>query len=146
MQNSAVASSLRFLRAVLIFKISATILLWAAPLLLFPVTLFEALMGQVPEPISYARLLGVAYLALIVNYAGGYLQAKRGVIPWVTIWTGLVSNGGGLLMLIYLSTTGGQQVSSLTLVSMIALSFIVAGLAICTAKLRPVPGTTLMQG
>ncbi len=136
MQNAPVTPTLKLLRGVLLFKIGVTVLLWAGPLLLFPVSLFEALMGQAPDPISYARLLGVAYLALVVNYAGGFVQATRGSIPWVTIWTGLVSNGGGLLMLIYLNLSGAQQASSLTLVSMSALAMIVAGLAVCTVRLR----------
>lgn len=128
--------TLKLLRGVLIFKIAVTVFLWAGPLLLFPVSLFETLMGEAPAPISYARLLGVAYLALIVNYAGGFIQATRGVVPWVTIWTGLVSNGGGLLMLTYLNLSGSQQASTLTAISMTALALIVAGLVFCTFRLR----------
>lgn len=136
MQNASLTPTLKLLRGVLVFKIGVTVLLWAGPLLLFPISLFETLMGEAPSPISYARLLGVAYLALIVNYAGGFIQARRGLIPWVTIWTGLVSNGGGLLMLTYLSLADAQQTSPLSLVSVTALAMIVAGLIVCTIRLR----------
>ena len=102
MLDTTNSPNFRLLRGVLVFKIFATLTLWSGPLLLFPVSTFEALMGQAPEPISYARLLGVAYLALIVNYAGGYMLARQHIAPWITIFTGLVSNGGGLLMLLYL--------------------------------------------
>lgn len=141
MQTPPVSQTLRFLRGVLVFKITATVLLWAGPLLFFPVSLFETLMGQAPEPISYARLLGVAYLALIVNYAGGFILAGRGSVPWVTIWTGLVSNAGGLLTLIYLNLSGAQQASALTWTSMTALTLIVAGLVISTIRLSSAPPT-----
>jgi len=142
MQNASPTPTLKLLRGVLVFKIGVTVVLWAGPLLLFPVSLFETLMGEAPAPISYARLLGVAYLALIVNYAGGFVQATWGSIPWVTIWTGLVSNGGGLLMLAYLNLSGAQQTSPLTLVSMTALAMIVVGLTVCTARLRSSAGAT----
>ena len=123
------------LRGVLVFKIIVTLTLWAGPLLLFPVSAFESLMGQAPEPISYARLLGVAYLALVVNYVGGYMLAKRHVAPWITITTGLVSNGGGLAILLYLSAASAQPTSALTLTSMGALAIITAGLVTSTVQL-----------
>lgn len=125
----------RLLRSVLVFKIFVTATLWASPLLLFPVSAFETLMGQAPEPISYARLLGVAYLALIVNYVGGYMLARRHIAPWITLFTGIVSNGGGLLMLLYLSAVSAQPTSTLTLVSMGALLLITTGLAVSTFRL-----------
>lgn len=129
-------SALRFLKKVLVLKISVTALLWAGPLLLFPESAFEALMGQVPDPINYARLLGLAYLALMTNYICGFIDASKSVVPWTTIYTGLVSNGGGVLLLVYLSVTGSGSPSPLTLVSIGLVSVITLGLTISWVRLR----------
>ncbi|PCJ71182.1 MAG: hypothetical protein COA62_00730 [Rhodobiaceae bacterium] len=129
-------SALRFLQKVLVLKISVTALLWAGPLLLLPESAFEALMGQVPDPINYARLLGLAYLALMTNYICGFIDASKGVVPWTTIYTGLVSNGGGALLLVYLSVTGSGSPSPLTLVSIGLVGVITLGLTISWARLR----------
>ena len=136
MPDTPHAPTFRLLRGVLAFKILVTLTLWAGPLLLFPVSAFETLMGQAPEPINYARLLGVAYLALVVNYVGGYMLAKRRIAPWITIFTGLVSNGGGLAMLLYLSSASVHPTSTLTFISMGALTIITTGLAASAVHLR----------
>ena len=60
-----------YTKKVLYGKIGATIVLWFIPLLFSPPVLYEFLGIPPPKPDQFARLLGIAYAALIVAYYGG---------------------------------------------------------------------------
>jgi len=89
------------LSLVLIFKITATVLVWCVPLLLLPSSmLIEFGLPSQPNEVMFVRMLGWAYLALCIGYAFGLkasLQGKRALGP---IWVGIVSNGGACALLL----------------------------------------------
>jgi hypothetical protein len=103
------------LSRIFLFKISATLLFWSVPLILFPLTLLEQ--AGLPSQSSYmfVRLLGWAYLSLCV--APG------------PIWVGIVSNGGAC---VYLATYGfsGAWVDWGGLIQFIAWASVLATAAI----------------
>lgn len=90
---------MRALRVVLAVKLALTVGLWAGPLLLAPVGLFEALGFPEPRPVLFVRLLGVAYAALAVGYARGLAEARCGRVPATVVWVGVASNGGAAAVL-----------------------------------------------
>ncbi|HVF74575.1 MAG TPA: hypothetical protein VM938_05960, partial [Acidimicrobiales bacterium] len=59
-------------------KMAVTLVAWACPLLVCPPPLFEAVGLPVPSLPVFARLLGAAYLALLVVYALGWADARAG--------------------------------------------------------------------
>lgn len=87
------------LQTVLIFKIALTVAFWCVPLLFFPRWLLEQIGFPVPEPMIFLRLLGWAYVALVVGYGFGLAEVRRGRLPLAVIWVGVVSNGGAALLL-----------------------------------------------
>jgi hypothetical protein len=94
------------LSKVYIFKIFATVFVWCIPLLFFPKELLESLGFPKQDTYMFVSMLGWAYLALCVSYSFGLklaLQNKRAMAP---IWTGIVSNGGACLCLIYYGLSG----------------------------------------
>ncbi len=91
---------------VLIVKILFTILAWALPMLLAPSALFALLGMPVPDPLLFLRMLGIAFLALLVVYIDGFRKARRGEFPFVTVLAGIVSNGGISALLLYSGVTG----------------------------------------
>jgi hypothetical protein len=100
------ADRLKPLARVLIFKIAFTALFWCAPLLTFPSQWFLAVGFPEPEPTVFVRLLGAAYLALLVGYAFGLAQARRGSKPAGVVWMGTVSNGLGSAILFWRGLAG----------------------------------------
>lgn len=86
------------LSKVLVFKIAFTITAACIPLLLFPENLLQWLGYAVPQPQIFLRLLGMAYLALVVGYGFGLRDSMRGIHPSSVIWVGIVSNGGAALL------------------------------------------------
>lgn len=122
------SSGLRRLRAVLAAKIALTLAAWALPLLLLPASALAALTGLAPEPPLTARLLGLAYLALVVAYAGGLRAAGEGRVPWAVIGVGVLSNGGAAILLAASPAIAG---SPLLLASAAASALIAAALAAC---------------
>ena len=126
------SSGLRRLRAVLAAKIALTLAAWALPLLLLPASALAALIGLAPEPPLTARLLGLAYLALVVAYAGGLRAAGEGRVPWAVIGVGVLSNGGAAVLL----TASPAAGSPLLLASAAASALIAAALAACAWDLR----------
>lgn len=90
---------MRALAIVLLLKVILTLVCWAGPLLLIPGSTLSGLGFPQPEPMLFVRLLGVAYLALLLGYLSGMLRAWRGDYPAGIVWMGIVSNGGacGLL-------------------------------------------------
>jgi len=97
---------MRGLRGLLIRKITITGLFWCVPLLVFPSTWFVALGMPAPEPLMFARLLGAAYLALLVGYYMGLKGLVAGESPMPVMNMGIVSNGLACLLLAYFGATG----------------------------------------
>ena len=97
---------MKLIFAVLIAKIVLTLFCWCLPLLLFPPAWFLRLGVPLPEPVIFARLLGAAYLALIVGYSFGLGEIKRGIFPNQAVWMGIVSNGLGCGLLAFSGMMG----------------------------------------
>ena len=90
------------LTVTLIIKILFTLILWSGPLLLLSSENFIQLGFPVMMPDIYLKLLGWAYLTLVVAYCIGLRDAIKGIVPLSTIWIGIISNGGAsFLLLIY---------------------------------------------
>ncbi len=94
------------LRALLILKIALTALFWCIPLLTFPSTWFAALGLPAPAPLIFARLLGGAYLALLVGYYQGLKEIEAGHSPVPVLRLGIASNGLAAPLLFYFGATG----------------------------------------
>jgi len=88
-------------------KIVITILFWCAPLLLATDGVLCWLRIPFPrEMLVFLRLLGWAYVALIVGYVFGLRATQRGKYPKGTVWMGIVSNGGAFVMLLIAAIQG----------------------------------------
>ena len=81
-------------------KIVGTFFPVAAPLLVFPKSKIDELSGFSPSDVSLYRLYGMAVLALLVGYAGGYFQVVEGIFPGGVLAMGFVSNAGAFLIMI----------------------------------------------
>ena len=90
---------MKALARTLIAKIVMTALLWSIPLLLFPQSWFPALGIPTITPSVFQRLLGAAWLALVVGYSFGLAQVRKGEMPTGVVWMGIVSNGLGAVIL-----------------------------------------------
>ena len=116
-------------------KIIGTFFPVAAPLLLLPKSKIDALSGFEPSDVSLYRLYGMAVLALLVGYAGGYFQVLDGVFPVGVIAMGFVSNAGAFLIML-LTGRAAKTPASAAFFGLIA-----AGLALTffyqDAALRP---------
>ena len=88
------------LSVLLLIKIFGTLFTVALPFILFSSSRIEALSGFKSADKTLYRLYGVAILALLVGYSGGYVQAQAGVFPLGIVLMGLVSNAGAVLVLI----------------------------------------------
>lgn len=97
---------MRRLKALLIRKIVVTGLFWCLPLLAFPPAWFVALGMPAPEPMLFVRLLGAAYLALLVGYYFGLRGLDKGEDPAPVIHMGIASNGLAALLLAYFGISG----------------------------------------
>src|SRR5919202_4800889 len=87
---------------VLWFKIFVTLTLWAIPSLVLPESFIVSLGIPVNQSIIYVRLLGAAYLALLVGYVAGVKRVQTGKDVEHIIWAGIVSNGlASLLLFLY---------------------------------------------
>ncbi|MDM8556680.1 hypothetical protein QUF75_18295 [Desulfococcaceae bacterium HSG7] len=95
------------LKGLFIRKITITAIFLCIPLLFFPSNLFESLGIPAPHPLIFTRLLGVAYLALIVGYYGGIKALDNNRNPLFAIDMGLVSNGAASLVFLYFGIMGG---------------------------------------
>lgn len=91
---------------VLVFKISATVVFWCIPLLLFPSAWLEALGFPKQETWMFLRMLGWAYLALCVGYGFALAASLRGQRLIGAIWAGIVSNGGACAFLLFYGLQG----------------------------------------
>jgi hypothetical protein len=97
------------LDAVLWVKIVATAVLWAAPLLFFPARAFTSLGFPRPEPMIFVRLLGVAFLSLLVGYAQGLWALGHGGSAADTVVVGKVSNGFSCLLIVGYGAAGAYR-------------------------------------
>lgn len=91
---------MKALSRILFIKIALTALVWCIPLLFPPGTLLQWLGFPVPEPQLFLRLLGMAYVALVVGYGFGLRDALRNQYPQAVVWLGIISNGGAFVLLI----------------------------------------------
>lgn len=124
---------MRGLIHVLTFKIAFTVVGACVPLLLLSESALQWLGFVVPQPILFLRLLGMAYVALIVGYAFGLKEARQGIYPAQAVWVGIVSNGGAALLLGFAALNGtwaqwGALAQMLMWSSLICLTGITAGL------------------
>jgi hypothetical protein len=94
------------LAAVLWIKIAATALLWAGPLLLFPLKWLRRLGIPEPRPPLFIRLLGAAFTALLVGYVRGLRTLNGGTYPADTVVVGAVSNGLACAILLLYGARG----------------------------------------
>lgn len=81
-------------------KIGVTLLFWCVPLLCFPASWIQALGVPAQAGYLFLRLLGLAYVALLVGYGFGLrasLDGRRAAGP---IWTGIVGHGGAWVLLL----------------------------------------------
>ncbi|HEX6372040.1 MAG TPA: hypothetical protein VF006_24155 [Longimicrobium sp.] len=85
---------------VLRFKIAVTAGLWCIPLLLVPGTFFTSFGFPAEVPVVLVRLLGAAYLALLVAYVGGLRAVRDGKSAGTAVGMGLVSNGAACILLL----------------------------------------------
>ena len=97
---------MRGLRGLLKRKIAVTAIFWCLPLLTFPASWFVALGVPSPEPMLIARLLGAAYLALVIGYYAGLKGLARGESPLPVMHMGIASNGFAAALLAYFGATG----------------------------------------
>lgn len=84
---------------VLAVKIVVTAIFWCAPLLASPTALYAAFGIPQPVPILFPRLLGAAYLALMVVYWHGWADLRVGRHPRAAVRAGVVSNGLAAILL-----------------------------------------------
>lgn len=94
------------LRQVLAAKIVLTLAVWALPALLLPPAWFAHL--GIPEPplaqLVFVRLLGAAYVALVVGYALAWRTPARH--PGAVL-VGIVSNGLAAIVIVRVGASGG---------------------------------------
>ena len=100
------AALMNNLAKVFVFKITATVLFWSVPLILFPAALLEAVGFPSQSTYMFVRMLGWAYLALCVGYGFGLAAALKNERLMAPSWVGIVSNGGACLYLAYYGATG----------------------------------------
>ena len=98
---------MKALRGLFIRKIVITLVFLCVPLLFFPPSLFATLGIPSPQPLLFARLLGVAYVALLVGYLNGIRALDNKQSPLFAIDMGIISNGAAGLVLLCFGVTGG---------------------------------------
>ncbi|MEL7540893.1 MAG: hypothetical protein AAGJ51_08315 [Pseudomonadota bacterium] len=72
----------------------------ALPLLVMPKTALDTRSGFSPSDTSLYRLYGMAILALLVGYAGGYFQFVSGTFPIGVLAMGFASNAGAFAIMV----------------------------------------------
>lgn len=89
-----------FLSALLIFKIAGSILLICVPFLTFSQQKLERLTRIQAETPLLFRLYGLAVISLLVGYSFALYSSLNNEFPMHGVIMGLVSNGGGSILLI----------------------------------------------
>ncbi len=95
------------LKNLLKVKIAGTLVFWCIPLLALPSSMFVQLGFPPPEPLLFVRLLGAAYLTLLMGYYFGLRTLAAGTSPLPAIVTGIASNGLAFVILAFFGMTGG---------------------------------------
>ena len=129
---------MKSLRNILIFKIVVTIVVWCIPLIMFPESFFVRFGIPISGTLLFFRLLGVAYLALVIGYILGLIEIHRDKKPFQAIWLGISSNGLACAVLLYYGLTGEWstwQIPSQFLLW--ASAFVTGGLTILLFRYRP---------
>lgn len=122
---------------VLKIKVGLTLIFWFLPLMFLPDTCFVSMGMPRPEPMVFLRLLGAAFLALVVGYVSGILRLRRGEDVRNIVWVGITSNGLSSLILVLFGIAGawedwgpfarGYMWGSALLTALITLGLVVAG-------------------
>jgi hypothetical protein len=94
------------IRLVLGIKIVVTLLLWVFPLLCAPELLVRARIPAGAGMTMFLRLLGAAFLALVLGYCLAYRDVGRHRDITNTVWVGMLSNGLACLILVSYGATG----------------------------------------
>ena len=111
-----------FLTALLLFKITVTLVFVVLPFAAFDperILLWTGIEATVP----LARIYAVAICALLVGYGLALLRHLRGAFPADMLWVGLVSNAGATAVL------AGQGTGLMRWLGMGAFGAIALGLA-----------------
>ena len=87
------------LATILKVKVFVTLIFWSLPLLFCPSSWFVRADMPEPKPMLFLRLLGAAYLALVVGYICGLRKLGRGDDVRSVVWVGITSNGLASLIL-----------------------------------------------
>jgi hypothetical protein len=88
------------LSKVLFFKIAITFFCWVLPLLfLSNRDLHELGFPDVQPMAIFIKLLGMAYASLLICYISGVIEIRHDRYPSITVWTGIISNGGAFILL-----------------------------------------------
>ena len=91
---------MKCLASIIAAKIALTAVFWVAMPLLATSGFLHKLGFPNPDSIGlFLKLLGVAYLSLLVSYVDGFRDARRGMYPRQTVTIGMVSNGGAFVVL-----------------------------------------------
>jgi hypothetical protein len=93
LSNRGGSSVMSCLQITLLLKIIVTLALWAVPLLFAPQWAAMLLGMPEPQPVVLIRLLGAAFIALVVGYARSLIANLRGEEVTDTVIIGIVSNG-----------------------------------------------------
>jgi hypothetical protein len=122
------------LRQVLAVKIVVTLAVWALPALLLPPPWFTYF--GIPEPpiehLVFVRLLGAAYVALVVGYALAWRTPARH--PGA-ILVGIVSNGLAAVVIVQVGAYGGFATwSTLGAIYIWGSAVLAGGIAVALAK------------
>jgi len=94
------------LAQVFIAKIFVTVALWCLPLIFLPLSMLQSFGLPTGSDGMFLRMLGWAYLSLCVGYAYGLREALHGRVAMGPVITGIVSNGGACILLVWFGMTG----------------------------------------
>jgi hypothetical protein len=97
------------LAIVLWIKVLITLTFWSLPLLTFRASWFVRLGMPEPRPMLFLRLLGAAYLALVVGYISSISRLARGDDVRDIVWVGVTSNGSASLILLLFGIAGAWK-------------------------------------
>ena len=126
------------LAIILKVKVFFTLIFWSLPLLTFPASWFVRIGMPEPKPMLFLRLLGAAFLALVVAYTSGLCRLDRGDDVLNIVWVGITSNGLSSLILFLYGIAGAWKEwgplarsymwGSALVTASITLALVVAGL------------------
>ena len=114
-----------FLSLLLAFKISVSVMLLCIPLLFLGKRILDNIFDLEDSSIVFYRLYGVAILALVAAYVGGFVAATAGRFPNEIVYMGVVSNLGSFTVM---AVTGyiRRRPLTATLFGLIGVGFVVA--------------------